>query len=463
MGFVTQLLLCKLGRIKHSPLMTVTYYNEGTDAKGHYLESTVENEYGDVVSQKKVYYPLVKFKSHQKLYFLQYNDKMELIYEVCNYLNYYINESSEQTRDFKAKTLRNYLCFMALSGFDYTDLTDQYVLERIYSFFRGDDFRSTHNDYRSRQTVNNYISVIRDFARYLNKPSSILQRTSYIQSGYREDGMTSLPKIYPSSMRNNPHANDLIKPYISPQEYTVLKKLAIAKNDTQAVLLFHLMYFYGLRIGECLGLTEEDFIIRQQHYNPSPTILLRNRLSDRPFQFVKEVGHPKSIEDYKKRHYPHQKITTSIAFYERITSFIEQTYKELETRGIHDRSVADAISKNYIEEKGNNHYVFVNKHGQPLTQQAWNLRLKEYFTAAQIPIDINVRKDNLNHRFRHGCAMYYLRFAEEGYKLSVEGVAALLRHRNLSTIYNYLKMTLDDEFMLKQQFQDSLLRDIPNL
>ena len=124
--------------------MNVTYYNDGTDSKGHYLESTVENEYGDVVSQKKVYYPLVKFESHQKLYFLQYNDKMELIYEVCNYLNYYINESSEQTRDFKAKTLRNYLCFMALGGFDYTDLTDQYVLERIYSFFRGDDFRCNH-------------------------------------------------------------------------------------------------------------------------------------------------------------------------------------------------------------------------------------------------------------------------------------------------------------------------------
>jgi hypothetical protein len=60
--------------------MNVTYYNDGTDSKGYYLESTVENEYGDVVSQKKVYYPLVKFESNQKLYFLQYNDKKELVY-----------------------------------------------------------------------------------------------------------------------------------------------------------------------------------------------------------------------------------------------------------------------------------------------------------------------------------------------------------------------------------------------
>lgn len=95
--------------------MNVTYYNDGTDSKGHFLESTVENEYGDVVSQKKVYYPLIKYESNHHLFFLQYNDKMELIYDVCNYLNCYINESSEQTRDFKAKTLRNYLCFMALA------------------------------------------------------------------------------------------------------------------------------------------------------------------------------------------------------------------------------------------------------------------------------------------------------------------------------------------------------------
>lgn len=442
--------------------MNATYYKNGKDSKGHYLESTTENEFGEIISKKKVYYPLIKYESNHHLFFLQYNDKMELVYEVCDYLNYYIKESSEKTRDFKAKTLRNYLCFMELIGFDYTDLTNQYVLERVYSFLRGDDYRSTQNSNRSSQTINNYLAVIRDFARYLDKPSNILKKASQTQNGESNlDGTKSMPKIYSSSMRNNPHANDFIKPYISPQEYLTLINLAKAKKDAQAVIIFHLMYFYGLRIGECLGLTEEDFIIRKQHYEPSPTILLRNRLSDKSFQFVKEVGHPQSIKDYKMKSYPHQKVTISIEFYERIKSFIEKVGNELETRGIHNRSIADTISN--TADREDNHYIFVNKHGQPLSQQAWNLRLKQYFTAAFIPIDTEVRKDNLNHRFRHGCAMYYLRFAEEGHKLSVEATAALLRHHTLSSIYYYQKMTLDDEFMLKQRFQDSLIRDIPNL
>lgn len=442
--------------------MNGRYYNTGKDSFGRYLELTVENEFGDIVSQRKVYYPLIEYHTDDKTFFLQYDDNMGLVYDACNYLNCFIKSASYKTRLFRARVLRNYLCFMKLSEYDHSDLSNRTVIERLISFFREEDYRSADSQRaRSSRTVNEYMNVIRDFARFKGIDSIIVERNSLSPFVDLADAMAYASKTYPSSMTNNPHSKDFIMPYISPEEFVALRSIAIGKKDTQALMLFHLMYFYGLRIGECLGLTEEDFEIRQKHYSPSPTILLRNRLSDKPFQYVKMLYHPQTAADYKAKKYPHQKVLLSMQFYEKIAVFIENTSKELEKRKIRERSVADTISSKY--EKGENHYIFVNKYGRPLTQAAWNFRLKQYFIAAKLPIDTGVKRDNLNHRFRHGCAMYYLRFAEKGQRMTVEQVGHLLRHTTMSSVYSYLNMTLDDEFMLKQRFQDDLLKEIPNL
>lgn len=439
--------------------MNTTYFKAGNDATGHYLEAFTENEFGDIINTKRTYCPLIQHYDNGKLFFLQYNDNMELLYDVCNYLNFSIAESSDKTRAFKAKTLRNYICFMELSGYDYTDLKDADIVTEVCNFFTGENFRDSERIIRSKLTINNYISVIREFARFKRTKSDILdKRVSFkIQS---EDPFNFKPKIYRSSLKSNPHANDTQMPYISPEEFTTLRDIAKGKKDYQAVILMHLMYFYGFRIGTCLGLTEEDFVIRKKNYEPSPTILLRNRLSDKPFQYVKNVGHPKSPKDYNGKSYPHIKAIITPSFYITITEFIEKIKNDAISKGIRDRSHADTVNKSY--ERGDNHYIFINQYGWPLSQQAWNKRLKQYFIAAHIPIDIDVRKDNLNHRFRHGCAIYYLRLADKEHRMTIEQVADLLKN-SIPATYKYLKMTIDDEFVLKQKFQDELLKEIPAL
>ena len=440
--------------------MITTYFRAGTDNDGRYLEAVTENEFGDVISTNRTHCPLVEYNDKGKLFFLQYNDNMELMYDVCNYLNFAIVESSDKTRIFKAKTLRNYICFMELSGYDYTDLTNADIVTEICSFFAGDNFRGSERNIRSKLTINNYISVIREFARYKRTKSDILDQRVSFKIKTEPDPFAFKPKIYPSSMKTNPHANDTQKPFISPEEFLTLRNIAAGKKDYQAVILMHLMYFYGFRIGTCLGLTEEDFIIRKKNFEPSPTILLRNRLSDKPFQHVKNVSHPQSAKDYNGKSYPHLKAIVTPSFYIKITEFMETVKNESILRGIRDRSLADTISKSY--EPGENHYIFINRDGRPLSQDAWNKRLKQYFVAAQIPIDTGVRQDNLNHRFRHGCAVYYLRLADKEHRMTIEQVAALLKN-SLAATYKYLKMTLDDEFILKQKFQDELLKEIPSL
>ena len=390
------------------------YYISGKDNSGLFLEKVTEDEFGNILEKEKTYCPLLEHVQDQTVFFLQYNDKMEILHEACDYLNYYIEGASLKTRRFKAFVLRRYICFMELSGYDYTDLNSHEVVETVCRFFSGNDFRNADGaNVRSSNTINNYISVLRDFATYTRKDRAITERRIDNSAGVGNP-FSSLPKRFPSSTKNNPHANDTIRPFISPDEFIVL----------------------------------------------CHTILLRNRLSDKPFQYAKRLFHPKSFNDYNGKTYPHSKVLLTMDFYKKITEFVESTKKKNEEKGTRHKSVADTISKSY--ENGENHYIFLNKYGAPLSQQTWNLRLKDYFMAANIPIDVDVRRDNLNHRFRHGCAVYYLRFAPEPNRMNTSQLAALLRDKKASLDY-YLKMTIEDESSIKQQFQLDLINKIPNL
>ena len=425
------------------------------------MESTTEDELGNVIRRQTIHCPLIECDRNGKHYFLMYSDDFRLLNDVCDYLNFEIISSSQKTRQFKAGILRRYICFMRLSGFEYNNVNDQYIVDRIQSFFRGDDYRAGANsDNLSHQSLNNYLCVIRDFIRY-----------TFLKKGYIDEDYGSnkdltpsglrFKKLVPSSVPENYHHDDFARPFIYPEELKILVLLAASRKDYQAIVLFHLMYFYGMRIGECLGLTVEDIVMRRKNYEPSPTLLIRNRLSDKSFQFAKGLFHPRSKKDYNGRSYPSQKVILTMNFYEKFTMFVESVLKHYESEGVLSRSIADSISSSYVKEKGNNHYIFLNKYGKPLSQQAWNIRLKEYFLAAGIQLDIDTKRDNLNHRFRHGCAMYYLHFAVK--KMSIEWLSALLRHQNISTTYKYLKMDVDSQIALNQEFEDSLLGEFPQL
>ena len=442
--------------------MEANYYKPCDKSTGYYLEAVTEDEFGNVIRSRRVCFPLLKYRDDHKLFFLQYNDKMELLDDVCEYLNYYIDGSSESTRSFKAGIMRRYVCFMELLGFPYNDLNDQYVIDRLESFFRGDDYRSENNtDRRMHVSVESYESVIRDFCRFCNCGQNLLFSKKDSDRGVLTKDGKRFPKRYPSSVIANPHANDNIKPFLYPDEFESLVRLAKERDDIQAMLLFHLMYFYGLRIGECLGLTEEDFDLRVRSGEPSPTLLLRNRLSDKPFQFAKGLFHPSSEKDYKMRSYPSVKIRLTMDFYEKLTRFVEFVGRKYDEKDVRSRAEADCITKAFNEEHGRNHYIFVNKYGKPLSQQAWNLRLQSYFAAAGIQLDVGVKRDNLNHRFRHGCAMYYLHFAEK--RMTKDMLQRFMRHKSEEVTNQYLKMTVDQEIILHQQFQESLVEEIPSL
>ena len=87
-----------------------------------------------------------------------------------------------------------------------------------------------------------------------------------------------------------------------------------------------------------------------------------------------------------------------------------------------------------------NYYVFLNTLGRPLSENMWNKNLRVIFRKAEFAGDEGVREDNLNHRLRHGCAIYLSNVLH----LPNFDVKTLMRHKNLSTTAIYHNPTPED-------------------
>ena len=106
-----------------------------------------------------------------------------------------------------------------------------------------------------------------------------------------------------------------------------------------------------------------------------------------------------------------------------------------------------------------NYYVFLNTLGRPLSENMWNKNLRAIFRKAGLVVDEGVRKNNLNHRLRHGYAMYLSNVLH----LPDFDVKTLMRHKNLSTTAIYHNPTPEDTERLQERliekWQISLLKD----
>ena len=99
-----------------------------------------------------------------------------------------------------------------------------------------------------------------------------------------------------------------------------------------------------------------------------------------------------------------------------------------------------------------NYYVFTNRYEKVLSDQTWNAKLREYFIKSELVIDKGVKENNLSHRFRHGFAMYCVRFAEK--PIDVLALQKLLRHKSIRSTMIYYNPTPEDEYKTKVEFQN---------
>ena len=375
----------------------------------------------------------------------------------------YDDGRSPNSRRKSAYVLCKFHSFLYLMGFNIYNLGfDELQMLRVFLQGKG-------RTQCSNETVNAYLSIIRGYFRCLSIQNPILFAQHIVTSMENMESDFRVENFYFKYDLNlpvNPHAKRVPK-YISLDEYIRLIEIARKKGDWAGIILMHLMFRYGMRLGECLGLTDEDYVMMQIKGIAVPTLILRNRLSDAPDQKAKRRLTPRSKSDYegvsyinqwRDDDYSHIYLTESddTEFIHAFEKFMKDTHDRAEAffPDNYRKCEADIVCPQEFNEKGmkKNHYIFVNRLGKRLSAQYWGQRLKEYFIQSGIPLDKGKKINNLSHRFRHGFAMMHARFMVPS--VPPQELQKMMRHHNLSSTMIYFNPTQEDEYEYKTAMQN---------
>ena len=436
-------------------------YGEQKNGKKTSFVSYEVTAFGEVLSSKVVTCPLYHLVIEGFTYFILYDDNMVPIHEAYDYLNNGLKTKPINTRHMVANALRLLYCFLLLHG-KTIDAIDNKTLCELVLFIKGksgNHLPDTELTERKNNTVNGYLSFYRNYFKYLEIKCDPLfnSHTVRVFSEYETNVVASVADKYDANLKDNSNKKREVPAYISPKKFCDLLSKTRLKNDKQTEILITLMYWHGLRLGEALGLTIEDVEeVEDEEGNLVPVLWIRNRFSDKDFQFAKGLPPVISRKEYKTPSYrsAKQKIVISYDLYEVLIDFINEVREEIETKNPikTDRAIADKVnSKSLIVD---NYYVFVNKHGRVLSDQVWNDRLRKYFEECNIPVDTGSREHNLSHRFRHGFAMLHARYRKT--PLNALALQRLMRHKSPKSTEIYYKPTTSDERKDIEEYQNEL-------
>lgn len=311
---------------------------------------------------------------------------------------------------------------------------------------------------RKNETVNMYLSVYRKYLAhygvknaYLSEKYAILLReldkTEFANEGYKLNVKSTQSAEVPK--------------YISVEEFSKILSIVRKKYSVREEIIIRLMYEGALRIGEVLGLTNEDIRLVEQDGVYSPIVYIRNRATDRHYQHAKTCMDTPTADFYNEPAYctkpvGYQFIPISFELYELICDYIEEAhcdaYKRRKTK-YKKSTYADAV----VDTQ--NFYIWLNDSGTLLSSQTWNDILRGIYKEAGIKLDHGKRKSNLNHRFRHGFAIFQVKYMK---REAVE-LTDLMRHKSIMSTLIYYSPTITDKVELKTEFTEDLYQLVPAL
>jgi integrase len=446
----------------------ISYQEKKTGNRSDYIKLII-NDSGEIVSQRSVSISVFVVHKDKEEYFLLYDEQMNVIHDAFTFLNIDRKDRPLTTRRSDATALRLLYSFLSLSNTSIYNIGDTQFHELV-AFLRG--ITGQPNEYslktiRGADTVNHYLSIYRLFftARGIKCAPLFATKTITTDVILGDDYATKVQRVaYKNNVKRPTELQKEVPMYVSPAQFQKLYSVILTAGDTTAQLITHLAYGYGLRLGEILGLTIEDIQERTESGNLTPILILRNRVSDQPFQYAKNLMHPTSISQYKKDiEYKKSRSIIHITYdlYDQLVSYVNEFHTKMMEKypDNYKRGYADVVSVKDAPET--NHYVFLNRYGNVLTDQTWNNALKKYYVNAGIVIDHGYKKCNLTHRLRHGFAMFKARFSE--HPVDVLKLKELMRHRSIMSTMVYYTPTDDDIFQIKTEFQDDLYKMIPEL
>lgn len=430
---------------------------------------TIDNIHSYIISAEAIH-----LNKQGKMYYLLYSSNMELNTDVFRYVNLHLYTKSENTK-IKAlealKLLINYqqLFNLSLEDFSLSDVDDFRYFLHGYSP-QSSSISFINLTVRSNDTVNGYFAVYRGYLNYLGVyEHPMLTKKELTYSYLRKDENAYRTSPGYKTSEGVPNKDLEIPKYISVDEFTNLVRYFRNEKNIAGEIIIRMMFQCGLRIGETLGLTADDLVMEKQSDGKFyPIAYLRNRVSDAKDQNAKTCMKVSDCAQYKTREYQtadygYQFVVVPPDLYDLINDYIETYHSEArsntrKTSRYYKRTQADRVR---LEEPGEdiNYYIFLNSIGTPLRTSDWNKQLRKAFESVGIAVDIKEKKHGLNHRFRHGFAMFNVQY------MGVKEVplANLLRHHGTSSVMCYYRPTISDQIKLKTDFVNSLYDIIPEL
>ena len=385
-----------------------------------------------------------------RTYCVFYDAEMDILKDPSLFMTVEMAYDAENTR-LQASSAMKLLCsFCTIIGIRFTSFGIAEA-RAFLQFLRGTlsdgvGFVFNLRTVRSEATVAAYLKTMRRYAIYLGVSGSpFLLDARTLNKALRPSGMRS-PRLLAANV-----ISPLTAPqYVSVDQYKRVLSIIEDRWSLEERAICRLMFEHGLRIGEVLGLTIEDL-------DASPgndgilvySIVIRNRLSDKIWQKAKTlmaITAPAQYRssDYWKNGLGCQRIYISESLFGDIAGYLEES--RTSSWFTSDSCRADPVSG------GNNQYVFCNSLGKPLTSNLWNKRLRAIMASAEIPLDEKFRRTNLNHRFRHGYAMF---LTWQCGKDPCE-VKTLLRHKSLKLSEVYHRPTDDDVRKLQGEIMSEM-------
>ncbi|MCY9692204.1 tyrosine-type recombinase/integrase [Paenibacillus alginolyticus] len=387
------------------------------------------------------------------------------------YLNSILKNSAYKKRENAYTALKLFFSCMSLNNIHtYSKGLDQSQSNLLIGFLEGGNQLGNAWDIefktmRSNNTINNYLTVYRDFYKRIWNITDTALHDSKVIAYHSGGGMLGhANKKAETTFASNRRSLKRTTPpkYIKPQQYEYIICLINKKYTLREKVIIKLMYEYGLRIGEVLGLTIEDF--EGSNQQGMYRLYIRNRLSDKPWQSAKSVMKIITSSYYQKREYQEegngfgfQKVIIDSEMMNLINEYLDETRDEfllnaspIKRKNLEVKCVADKVTGQ--REIIQNQYLFLNKqHYTPLTQPGWNSVLHKIFKEINIAVDKVSKESNLSHRFRHGFAMSRVR---EGY--SHEKLANELRHSGIGSVMIYYNPDEDDQIELKEKHKEHM-------
>jgi integrase/recombinase XerD len=432
---------------------------EKKKARGIFYEYRII-EKGKVLYSRDILYRAIIKNVESKDYLILYDPQMIPDSKVFGFLNFAKAGQSINTRIKSLEALKFLLCFQTiisktLKDFSLEDIQNLKYFLKGYSP-AGNSIGLKLLTNRNDGTVNGYLSIYREFLSYLGHENRYLGETIKSSRVWTEKFKISEPGLKKTME---------VPWFISVDNYATIIEVIRNRYGKLEECIVRLMFECGLRIGEVLGLTAEDLVVEKMEGQYVTLAYIRNRLSDSNDWQAKTCmkilsSKQYGTKSYKTKNYGYQTVVVPRELFALVNDYIEETHPDARIRkhgNYYKYTKADHVCKEHAHDV--NYYIFINSLGKPLSSHLWNRQLREIFSLAGIPVDSHVREHNLNHRFRHGFAMFHIIHR----KCKALELMELMRHTSLESVTHYYKPTVSHAVWVKTEFTKELRTIIPSL